>query len=315
MEMLNSYGDIPIANTVRNMSRYIPTVGNSPHELFSNTYSIKQRKHIYSYVSFDNARLRIDEIVARLFYITYAGNGNLTTASNAELESMYRDSSLDNNAVSKLAVKVKEVLDFLIPMSNARKYWMKKPLNNAEFVLLYRLYFHYNEKYGSWKVDNIDAFFRSFKTAMQQFDRKDPSDYAKGTFKLKNNGSNADSSDRLIHEAFHGYIGDHVSMEKSRQLIAWIEHFFDPFKDGSATVLDKKRVFTHSEKEHALAKQLFKDPITHQKLTLHDGVGGHIEAHSKGGSTNIDNLMVLSKEVNSEMGAMNALEYLELKNK
>jgi len=46
---------------------------------------------------------------------------------------------------------------------------------------------------------------------------------------------------------------------------------------------------------------------------MHDAVGGHIVAHSKGGKTVRDNLVVLDKKDNSEGGSQNANDYIEYK--
>jgi hypothetical protein len=100
---------------------------------------------------------------------------------------------------------------------------------------------------------------------------------------------------------------------KARQTIEWIEQFFNPFKDESVIVVDKKRVFGQDEIESALIRQMFKDPITGKTLTMHDAVGGHIVAHSKGGKTVRDNLVVLDKKDNSEGGSQNANDYIEYK--
>lgn len=318
MEMLNSFGDHPIANAVRNTARYVPGADAKPHKLFASNITKSKNgemKEVFENVGFDNKRHRIDEFVARLFYIVYAGNGGLMTASSEQLLSMYEDPDLDEAKVKALSKKVDAVLDFIYEIAFVRKRWLRNNLSGREFGMLYRLYFHYNEKYGKWKINDANAFLKGFKSAMDQFDSRSPSKFARGTFILNKKNNGIDGSARLIHEAFGGYLGDHVSLEKARQLVTWIEMFFDPFKDGSAIVLDKKRVFDRNDIESALIRQMFKDPITGNDLTMHDAAGGHIVAHSKGGKTTRNNLIALSKKDNSTSGAMNALEYVEFKKK
>ena len=171
----------------------------------------------------------------------------------------------------------------------------------------------YNETYGKWKVVDPDLFLKKFKYAMDKFDKKNPSKYAQGTFVLDKKNNGEDGSARLICEAFNSYLGEHKMITKARQTIEWINHYFDPFADESAIVMDKKRVFNQEEIESALIRQMFKDPITGKELTMHDAAGGHIVAHSKGGKTVRDNLIVLDKKDNSESGSQNANEYVEFK--
>jgi hypothetical protein len=315
-EMLNSYGNIPIANAIRFLSRHVRGVAGEPHKLFECTFNKLTNKLVYPNIAFDNARLRIDEIVARLFCIVYNGKGNLTSASPSELREMYEDIDLENEqTVKQLQKRVEEVLDFILAIAQKRKYYLKNPLTNKELVLLYRLYFHYNEKYGKWKLTDPDLFLKKFKIAMDKFDKTNPSKFAQGTFVLDKKNNGEDGSARLICEAFHSYLGEHKMITKARQTIEWMENFFNPLKDGSIIVLDKKRVFGQDEIESALIRQMFKDPITGNDLTMHDAAGGHIVAHSKGGKTTRNNLIALSKKDNSLSGAINALEYVEFEKK
>jgi hypothetical protein len=313
-EMLNSFGNIPIANAVRSTARHVRGIGTAPHDLFFCNLT-PAGKMSYKNVAFDNSRLRIDEIVARIFCIVYNGKGGLTSAAPSELQAMYEDPNLDEATVKQLQKRVEDVLDFILEITNSRKFYLKNPITNKELVLLYRLYFHYNEKYGKWKLVDPDLFLKKFKTAMDKFDKKNPSKFAQGTFVLDKKNNGEDGSARLIYEAFHSYLGEHKIITKARQTIEWIEQFFDPFKDESAIVIDKKRVFGQDEIESALIRQMFKDPITGKDLTMHDAVGGHVVAHSKGGKTTANNLMTISRKVNSEMGAMDAREYAATKKK
>jgi len=312
-EMLNSYGNIPIANAIRSLARHVRGCNDNPHELFECSVNRQTGKLSYRNIAFDNLRLRIDELVARIFCIVYNGNGGLTSAAPSELREMYEDPELNEVAVKQLQKRVEEVLNFVLQIAKSRKYYLKNPITNKEIVLLYRLYFHYNEQYGKWKVVDPDLFLKKFKYAMDKFDKKSPSKYAQGTFVLDKKNNGEDGSARLICEAFNSYLGEHKMITKARQTIEWINHYFDPFADESAIVMDKKRVFNQEEIESALIRQMFKDPITGKELTMHEATGGHIVAHSKGGKTVRDNLIVLDKKDNSESGSQNANEYVEFK--
>jgi len=314
-EMLNSYGNIPIANAIRSTARHVRGMNGQPHELFDCSLNKATNKLVYRNIAFDNSRLRIDELVARIFCIVYNGKGSLTSAAPSELREMYEDPDLDQLTVKQLQKRVEEVLDFVLEIAGSRKFYLKNPLTNKELVLLYRLYFHYNEKYGKWKLVDPDLFLKKFKIAMDKFDKTNPSKFAQGTFVLDKKNNGEDGSARLICEAFHSYLGEHKMITKARQTIEWIEQFFNPFKDESVIVVDKKRVFGQDEIESALIRQMFKDPITGKDLTMHDAVGGHVVAHSKGGKTTANNLMTISRKVNSDMGAMDAREYAAAKKK
>jgi hypothetical protein len=314
-EMLNSYGNIPIANAIRSIARHVRGMNGQPHELFDCSLNRLSNKLVYRNIAFDNSRLRIDELVARIFCIVYNGKGSLSSAAPSELREMYEDPDLDQLTVKQLQKRVEDVLGFVLEIANSRKFFLKNPLTNKELVLLYRLYFHYNEKYGKWKLVDPDLFLKKFKIAMDKFDKTNPSKFAQGTFVLDKKNNGEDGSARLICEAFHSYLGEHKMITKARQTVEWIEHFFDPFKDESAIVIDKKRVFNQDEIESALIRQMFKDPITGNDLTMHDAVGGHIVAHSKGGKTTANNLMTISRKINSEMGSMDAREYAAAKKK
>jgi hypothetical protein len=310
-EMLNSFGNIPIANAIRLLSRNVKGLKGQPHELFKCSISPNTGKMLYKNIGFDNLRLKIDEIVARIFCIVYSGNGGLATASPANLQAMYEDPNLDEATVKVLQKRVEHVLDFILEIAEKRKTYLKNCITNKELLLLYRLYFHYNEQYGKWKVVDPDLFLKKFKMAMDKFDKKNPSKFAQDTFILDKKNKGEDGSPRLISEAFHAYLGEHKMMSKARMLNKWMDHFFDPFNDGSAIVIDKKRVFNQDEIESALIRQMFTDPITGGELTMHDAAGGHIVAHSKGGTTTRNNLLVLSKKANSTSGSMNAVEFVE----
>ena len=73
-EMLNSYGNIPIANAVREMVRPVARVNNKYHSLFDFTERPGKPRNFIN-LQFDNKRLRIDEIVARIYYRYYDGGG------------------------------------------------------------------------------------------------------------------------------------------------------------------------------------------------------------------------------------------------
>jgi len=303
MEMLNSYGNTPIAKAVRYTVRVI--AGN-PHSLFSHYQREKvdkdtgdiQFQQIFENISFNNNRLKIEEAVARIFCIINK-NAGLTTSSNEELEAMYEDSTLDAEKVEVLIAKVKKVLDFVLQVSLQRKTHLKRGVTYNEFVMLYRFYFHYNAKYGenAWSIDNSYQYFLDFFAAFDSFNPRNPDmNYACEIVKEDGN--------RVRHEAFRGYLGDHKTQEKIDRTIKWMEHYFDASSKDYFILKDKKRFFTVAEAESALIKSRFVDPIDGLPLTLDDAQADHILPHSKGGKTDPKNLLMIKSKYNRDKGSM-----------
>ena len=298
-EMLNSYGDIPIANMIRNLSRHIAGVGNIPHDLFT-SHPTKSGAEKYINVGFDNGRLKIDEAVARIAYRCFKGE-TLGTSSNDELKAFYENESLDDATASKLQKKVSDCLDFIRKVSVERKSLKKNGVNFKEFTMLYRLWFHYVETHGKFRVAEYDRFYKAFGKAYVSFDAKKPSKYAK---ELVMEGK----VERIRYEAFHQHLGEHKTLFKMKNTIEWFLHEFD---EEAATVifLDKKRAFNREDIEAQLVRQDYKDWVDGKPLTMTNAVGAHIKAYSKGGRTEISNLIVCSAEHNRRMQDMDPEEY------
>lgn len=64
MEMLNSFGDIPVANLIRNAVRVVPGVDNTVNELFE----LGSADGKFRYIDFNNLRLKVEELLARMTY-------------------------------------------------------------------------------------------------------------------------------------------------------------------------------------------------------------------------------------------------------
>jgi hypothetical protein len=298
-EMRNSYGNIPIANMIRNTARHVQGIGNVPHILFDSYYT-KGGKETFRNVGFDNARLKIDEAVARITYRCFNGE-TLGTSSNDELKAFYENESLDEATVSKLQKKVVACLDFIQKVSSERKVLTKKGVTFNEFTMLYRLYFHYLETKGKFRVVDYNAFAKVFTKAFVSFDNKKPSKYAKELVK-------EGKVNRIRYEAFKQHLGEHKTMFKMKNTIEWFTHEFD---ETAATVfaIDKQRNFENEDIQAQLARQDYKDWVDGKPLTMKDAQGAHVKAHSKGGRTDVYNLIVTHKDHNSRMQTMDPEEY------
>lgn len=80
------------------------------------------------------------------------------------------------------------------------------------------------------------------------------------------------------------------------------------------TPLDPKRCFTREEVYAGLAKQNGVCAVTGLPLSFDDAQGGHIVAHSKGGRSIIENMIVLHKDENRKMGSTSFHEYMASRN-
>jgi hypothetical protein len=83
MEMLNSFGDIEIANLVRFTVRSVQGYDNSIHELFSPSAN---PKNAYRYLDFNNNRLKTEELLARVVF-RYTQSDLLGASSDEDLKS------------------------------------------------------------------------------------------------------------------------------------------------------------------------------------------------------------------------------------
>ena len=113
MEMLNSFGDIPIANLVRFVVRTVRGFDNTIHELFTKSVADDD----FRYLKFDNKRLKTEEFVARIVY-RHTQEKLLGPSGDPELESMYLREDLDIKTLTK---KVNEHLDFLLKCAVGKK--------------------------------------------------------------------------------------------------------------------------------------------------------------------------------------------------
>ena len=301
-ETLNSYGDMPIANLIRNTARTV--ADNDPHELFACSYTRAGNVN-YKNVAFNNIRLVIDETVARIAFLIYSGE-KVNTTSNDQLISMYDDPNLEEKEVAKISKKLKEVLYFLLKLSVYRKKDANgRGLTKGMVVMLYRLYFHFKEEYGSFKINDYQAFWREFYSAFIAFDVRN----ATRTEIVEKNRDG--SGGRLIYEAFNQHLGDHKTLYKTKNTIAWMLEEMDL---GKATLipLSKNRSFGYEITQVFLARQGYKCWVDGAPLTMDEAEGGHIIPFSQGGKTEVDNLVVIRSVHNRRMQDMNAHDYKKM---
>lgn len=305
-EMLNSYGSKPIAKVIRETVRTVSGVGNIYHPLFDFHHRGDEQK--FTTVSFNNDGLRIDEMVARIFYRYYDGGG-LGTCCDKDLEKMYQD-NLSMTDCLILKKKVVKCLDFVMLMAQCRRKEMKNNLPQKDFVLFSRIFLYMEQKFsteqqsGSFKIPNEDEFFKLIYDAY-------------GPYKLPYNEQPAElqkisplSNDKTVGKQFNDSLGEHRPAKSVLFPVECIMNAIDIF--SVITPLHSKRVFSRDEKEAKLIEQNYKCAISGEKIDMETSQGAHIEAWSKGGRTEYSNLAMVASKYNKDMGTLSITQYKEL---
>jgi len=300
IEMLNSYGDILIANVVRETARLVKEIDNSYHELFEYRISDKTQKPLYTYLNFDNDRLKQDHMVARLFhrYVT-SPKKLLGGSSDMELQTMY-ESKLEEKTILSAKKKVIAHLDFLRTMANHKKTSDGKGLTQHEFKALSYLYFHIQDNYPSFtKLDSLKLYNR-FDIANTKL--------ANPTGKYsKIIHTKSGYSVQIMYKKYIAAPWDGTKIKTA------INYLVKEIKDIQIcfTTTDSKRGFNITERKSKLAEQGGVCGIDGKELKLVDAHAAHIVAHSEGGQTVPQNLLMVRAVHNTRMGTMNLNTYKE----
>ena len=281
-EMRNSFGNILIANLIRNMVRKME------NELFEHSINEEKDRAIFKYLNFDNNRLKIEEMVARMVYLIISGG---KTSSDEEMLKMY-ETDFSENDISNLKKKLKKLLNFLLELCKSRKKIMgHNGMPSKEFTFLYRFYFYLNYTYkDKWIIDDYDSFYKNFsKLYLRIVESKE---FAETLYK---------NDENTIKKNFTGKLGAH---DTDKHFDVPIDIFLDNIDiNDLVLLLDKKRVATPAEKELQLSKQDFKCYIDEKDLSFSAAVGAHDIPHIKGGKTDIHsgNLLMIREVYNQHM--------------
>lgn len=301
-EMLNSYGDVPMANVVRETVRTVANVNNRHHELFNYSQKNNDTKKTYSNVAFTNDGLKIDEMVARLFCLYYNGGG-LGTSCDKDLEAMYK-AEIDKKSADNLKKKVKTCLDFLLLMSEVRKSNYTNGLTQKEFVMFYRLWLHLEQTYGQFKIEDYNRFFTVIYDAYSPY----KVNYADQSAELQKI-SPLDSS-KTVGKQFNDSLGEFRPINSVKfpieQLLANVNIL------DIITVRDPQRIFPREWRESKLAEQNYRCAVDGTPITMKNSQGAHNIAWSEGGRTVYENLSMVSTKHNRKMGSMSLQAYREL---
>ena len=298
IEMLNSYGIIPVANYVREKVRLIDQINNPYHLLFS-YHTTPKDEVVYDYLTFDNDRLKQDHAFARIVY-RYIQHPKqlLGGSSDPELEAMYEDPELTMNSIP--VAKIKTHLDFLRKMAMYRKQQFKSGLTQHDFKAMSYLYLYLSDTYGAFTIPDAEEFFKAYARANSLLMNKDGK-YADVIHK---------PSGYNVQVMYKKYIAAPMDGRKVSTAISYLVGEMGDI-DNIVESRDNNRSFTVNEKEAKLAEQTFVCVVDGKSLKWKDAHAAHIVAHTNGGPTIYSNLAMVRACYNTEMGTMNLNEYKE----
>lgn len=308
-EMRNSHGSNPLAAMIRRIVRVIPEVSNPTHVFYD--YSVVNKKNgtnekRFRYLAYNNHRLKMEDQLARVLH-RVINDETPGVSPDKALNLMYEvEGEKWKNfpeEQAKAEKKLKAALDFFVKVANAaRDNRNGQGLTIGQFSLLTRLYFHMKTKYDTFKVINYDFFWKQFAQAFVQVEER------RDLIKVVNENDVLVDGDRTVGEAFRGYLSFDIPQQwKYDDSLTWFLEAFDPL--NSVTPKDPKRCYTAKEIENRLIQQNWTDYIDGKPLKLQHAVGAHKIAHTNGGKTTGDNLVVISGKHNSIMGSMDVESY------
>jgi hypothetical protein len=313
-EMLNSHGDVKIANLIRETVRQIQKsngqYSTENHPIFETTNSSN-----YKYLDFNNERLFIEELITHIVF-RYTQKPLLGGATDENTEKMYVKLQNSKKEVDTLSKKLKNHLNILYDFSKVKKRLFSCGLSQKEWKLLSYLIFYLTDECKKFKIKNFENFYKSFKDCLNlmiddggSFSKKTNINYKKDLIP----NLDFDSKNRTIGEAFKQYLNIRDNCNKIKQLIIWFLNEFDIFEH--IDILDKNRSFEVKTKQNQLILQKYLCYIDDLPLTYAEAEAAHNKPYSLGGKTDKHNIVMVRKIHNRNMGTMSALEYKKIYNK
>lgn len=303
-EILNGFGNILIANLIRDISRELGAgINNTPHSLFEvNTDRNGNVKSVY--LSKGPDRLSYDRFVARIVYLVVK-DSKPGPCDDEELRQLYR-MEFTSEQIDKIRTKTIKTLDFLLGVAKAKKRATdnRLRLNLEELTMLMRLYFEFQTEHrGGFKVENFDDFYYDFSKAMTT---------------AVNNGTLIQAGSNATHgKLFEKYLRSHKELKIWRYTVDSLKNAgFNKQRLIDSGVMrvksDGPRLFTSDDVHRKWIEQDQRDWVDGKKLPFAKAVGGHLISHANGGKTEYTNLVVTSDRHNREMGSMNADDYKKM---
>lgn len=299
IEMLNSYGDTPIANAVRETVRVV-TRNDGKASIINELFDVTKSGN-FQWISGDNLRLKQEEFVARVYYTFYKGS-KLCNRTTVKVQEMYDNPNVNVNALKKKADKF---FDFLFEMAKTRRQTLGSGLGNSEKNALLNLYVYLSESFGSdLEATDYVEWYKAFSVVYNDL-YNDPKEKWADIPNL-----DFESKDSTITQLFKDYTRNHDNAEKQTQMVKWMTVHPEWENVYEYTLLkDRNRAFPRWMKEVTLQNQGYVCYIDGLPLDWEDAEAGHIEAHALGGKTILSNCAMIRKSHNSAMGTMNVDEY------
>ena len=299
IEMLNSYGNTPIANAVRETVRVV-TRNDGKVSIIHNLFGLTEFGNL-KWLSGDNLRLKQEEFVARVYYTFYKGS-KLCNRTTIKVQEMYDNPNINMKNLKK---KSEKFLDFLYEMGKVRRQTLGSGLSNSEKNALLNLYVYLSESFDSdLEATDYVAWYEAFSVVYNDlyYDPKEKwTDIPNLEFEAK---------DSTIAQLFKDYTRNHDNAEKQTQMVKWMTSHPEWENIYEFTLLkDRNRAFPRWMKEVTLQDQRYTCYIDGLPLDWEDAEAGHMEAHALGGKTVLSNCAMIRKSHNSAMGTMNVLEY------
>lgn len=303
-ETVNATGNIPVANFIRNTTRWVKEFRNKVHELFEYSFNSKKIK-VYAYLAFDNNRLSHDRIVARLYCIALNGSGP-TACDDVQLEEMYaRPWTIEE--LEKAKKKVDECLNFILLY--AKEAISKKKTNRLsmdEVILLFRYFFSCRKRdanFNSKFIADIEKFRDAF--LMSYYENLRGNDLGKKTYLTK-------KSHVTRGELFKKSLRKHGQVEEWIRSVEWLEESeymnYDKLVENKIIVPRSSRSgLDDLAKKVIPVKQGHRDPITNEKLK--SITYAHDTPHCRGGETDENNIFATNRQTNVDMGSLTREEY------
>ena len=294
MEMLNSYGSIPIANFIRETVREVPAHWDTSYNL--NPLFELNKKGNYINLSIDNKGLKVDEQFARHVCL-YWKNEGLGATTNKDLQRMYQ-SNPSSDEVNKLEKQLKPSLDFIYKMVKCHKRYNGNALPKREYNLFARLYLYMEQTYGNFSTpdDRIESLWKAINGYIREMTRN-----PKDRNKLLNEISPFNQQ-KLVADQALTCLTEYDSEEHVQYTLnVLFELGFNP--EDYILVKDTKRMFSLEDRQAKLAEQGYVCAVDGEPLTMDDAQGDHIVPHSKGGKTEYSNLAMIRTKWNQLKGA------------
>jgi len=301
-EMLNSFGDIPVANAVRETVRVVAQVNNEINDLFTKEGDALD-SHKFKYLSKYNLQLKQEEFLSKVYYRFWKKFNDknetnfLGTATDEDLEDLFSNST--EKEICKISKEVKPLLKFLKEMAIAREHFLKKKLDWKEQVSLTHLYLYMKDTFGKFQIKDFAAFYKEYNKCYVKVEENMEI--------IQDNPIDKDGISIGVH--FGNYAKEWASLPKIQQMIEWLVQDFDFTNKQIFQELDTQRLFPLKMKQNTLTKQGWKCYVDGQDLVYDESEAAHIQAWSLGGRTIEGNIAMVRKVYNQDMGTMNVEEY------